>query len=155
MSENPTLAALGLKPLADIRKDAEEAEEVFSDQPIQGVAIYEGSDQLPAVPEPDRELLDDLDAAKSNINSIIEQGTDGLTDILSIAKQTESPQAFLAATAMMKALLEANREKVNMSEKKKFEKNEQPAAHAVTNVTNNNLVLSTTDLLAMLKGDKK
>ena len=155
MQQNPTLSALGLKPLSEIRAESvEETEVQFEEAEVTEVTVYEGSDQLPAVPEPDKELLDDIDFAKNNIKTILEQGADGLTEILSIAKQTESPQAFMAATGIMKALLEANRELINTAKEKKFEKQEQPAQHTTNNVTNNNLVLSTADLLEMLKGGK-
>jgi hypothetical protein len=159
--------ALGLKSLTEIRKDNNDDTEIVDDAEIIGdnndeevvvdtsVVVYEGSDQLPSIPEPDKELLNDIDLAKNNIKKILEVGSDSLAEIASIAKQTESPQAFLAQVQMMKTLLEANRELVNTSKEKKFEKTEQPGNHSTTNVTNNNLVLSTADLLEMLKDGKK
>jgi len=160
MTDKFTMSALGLKPLSEIRAENEEADIVdadFEDTDDDGssaVVTYEGSDQLPAVPEPDKELLDDIDLAKENIKKILEIGSDSLAEIASVAKQTESPQAYLAQVQVMKALLEANRELISTSKEKKFEKTEQPGNHTTTNVTNNNLVLSTNDLLEML-GKKK
>jgi hypothetical protein len=58
----------------------------------------------------------------------------------------------------MKTLLDANKDFVEMSMKKKYAKEEilnPKEEQATTNVTNNNLILSTADLLAMIKGDKK
>jgi hypothetical protein len=56
----------------------------------------------------------------------------------------------------MKTLLDANKDFVDMSMKKKYAVDEMnaPKEAAQTNVTNNNLIVSTADLLKMLKGDK-
>jgi hypothetical protein len=55
----------------------------------------------------------------------------------------------------MKTLLDANKEYSDISSKKKFATEEinGPKEAAQTNVTNNNLILSTADLLKMMKGE--
>jgi hypothetical protein len=55
----------------------------------------------------------------------------------------------------MKTLLDANKDFVEMSMKKKYAVDEvnAPKEAAQTNVVNNNLILSTTDLLKMIKGE--
>jgi hypothetical protein len=50
----------------------------------------------------------------------------------------------------MKTLLEANKDFVEISTKKRYAKEEQAPQ---TQVTNNNLIVSTADLLKMIKGD--
>lgn len=157
-----TVGALGLRPLADIRAEQQqqaEVVEVVEGEIVQSVDIdiYEGSDQLPAIPDPDVELLNDIVAARKNVKNVIKVGKDALTEIVSIAKQTESPTAFLAANQLMKTLLDASRELINTAKEKKFEKTEQPNNHTTTtnNVTTNNLVMSTQDLLDMLADKKK
>jgi hypothetical protein len=152
MSDDESLKKLGLRHFNEVIAEKEEQEK---EEETSEMVVYEGSENLPAVPEPDIELLTDIDTAKQNIQHIIDVGTSSLKEIADVAKATESPTAFMAQVQMMKALLEANREKVAMSEKKKFEKTEQPVNHSTTNVTNNNLVLSTADLLEMLKGGSK
>jgi hypothetical protein len=55
----------------------------------------------------------------------------------------------------MKTLLDANKDYADISTKRKFAKEEinGPKEAAQTNVTNNNLIVSTSDLLRMIKGE--
>jgi hypothetical protein len=98
----------------------------------------------------------DIELARSNIKNIIEQGDESLNELINLAKQSESPRAFEVVSSMMNTLLHANKDFVEMSMKKKYAKEEilnPKEEQAATNVTNNNLILSTTDLLKMLKGE--
>ena len=67
--------------------------------------------------------------------------------------QSRYAKAYEVVSTLMKTLIDANKEFVGMSEKKKYAKEDHPAGQATTNVTNNNLILSTTDMLKMIKGD--
>jgi len=147
MSEEIIAEALGLKSLAQVKNEQEEAPketlpEILDDDdaPMPMVSI-----------ESNDEHLSDVEFAKNNIKNIIEKGDSSLEELVNLAKQSESPRAFEVVSGMMKTLLDANREFVDMSAKKKYAKEDSPASQ--TNVTNNNLVLSTTDLLKMLKGE--
>lgn len=138
---NPIDEALGLRPMEEI--DPENSPTVVEETPA---AVYE---------ETDDETLRDLELARSNIQNIIQTGDDSLKEMIDLAKQSESPRAFEVAATLMKTLLEANKDFVDISSKKKeykSEKNKSPDS-SQTNVTNNNLILSTADLLKML-GDK-
>ena len=70
--------------------------------------------------------------------------------MVEIAKQSESPRAFEVVSQLMKTLLDANKDYVEMSTKKRYAKEESGPS---TNVTNNNLIVSTADLLKMIKDD--
>lgn len=136
---NPIDEALGLRPMEEI--DPENSPTVVEETPA---AVYE---------ETDDETLRDLELARSNIQNIIQTGDDSLKEMIDLAKQSESPRAFEVAATLMKTLLEANKDFVEISSKKKeykSEKNKSPDS-AQTNVTNNNLILSTSDLLKMIK----
>jgi hypothetical protein len=102
-----------------------------------------------------QENIQDIEKARKNIQNIIEQGDDALKEMMDLAKQSESPRAFEVASTLMKTLLDANKDFVEMSTKKKYavEEKNGPKEAAQTNVTNNNLILSTADLLKMIKGD--
>lgn len=116
---------------------------------------------VPALYEPndsDDEMIRDIEVAKKNVEHIISVGGDSLQEIISLAKQSESPRAFEVASTLMKTLLDANKEFVEMSQKKKerkqeLVKKESSTDGSVTNVTNNNLVISTSELLKMIKGE--
>jgi len=145
MSDEKIVAALGLRPLEEAKN-----EELL-------VAI-DVDDPLPAVQTTDvedDETIQDIELARSNIKNIIQQGDESLKEMIALAKQSESPRAFEVASTLMKTLLDANKDFVEMSHKKKYAKEELlgPKEAAQTNITNNNLILSTADLLKMIKGE--
>ena len=96
------------------------------------------------------ENLKDIELAKANIENIINLGDDSVKEMVEIAKQSESPRAFEVVSTLMKTLLDANKDYVEMSTKKRYAKEESGPS---TNVTNNNLIVSTADLLKMIKDD--
>jgi len=155
MSNDPIEHALGLRPIEDC---IEAGYSASSASDTVAVPVVVG-DTLPAVSTTsadEDETVQDIELARSNIKNIIEQGDDSLKDMLNLAKQSESPRAYEVAATLMKTLLDANKDFVEMSTKKKYAKEEilHPKEEAATtNVTNNNLILSTADLLKMLKGD--
>ena len=107
-------------------------------------------DRLPAVmDEGAEENLADIELAKRNIENIINLGDDSVKEMVEIAKQSESPRAFEVVSTLMKTLLDANKDYVEMSTKKRYAREE--ANPSKQQVTNNNLIVSTADLLKMLK----
>jgi len=108
--------------------------------------------QPPAVLEKNAaENLKDIELAKANIENIINLGDDAVREMTEIAKQSESPRAFEVVSTLMKTLLDANKDYVEMSTKKRYAKEEDQQGK--TEVTNNNLIVSTSDLLKMIKGE--
>lgn len=144
MADEKIVAALGLRPLEEAKKEE--------------LPVVVEEDSLPSIPliDPDDdENVKDIEQARGNIKNIIEQGDDALKEMISLAKQSESPRAYEVTATLMKTLLDANKDFVEMSTKKKYAKEEitKPREAAQTNVTNNNLILSTADLLKLIKGD--
>lgn len=147
MSGDKILESMGLAP---IDKDQEL-------QPVEDI-----TEQLPVVQESNlpatnvaseraaEENLKDIELAKRNIENIINLGDDSVKEMVEIAKQSESPRAFEVVSTLMKTLLDANKDYVEMSTKKRYAKEEKQAE---TQVTNNNLIVSTADLLKMIKGE--
>lgn len=151
MNSDPIEEALGLRPIKDAIEDTREyvAETLPEaiDVPVTDVVIVS--------PDED-DTVKDIELARSNIKNIIEQGDESLKEMIELAKQSESPRAFEVASGLMKTLLDANKDFVDMSMKKKYAREEilnPKEEQAAANITNNNLILSTTDLLKMLKGD--
>ena len=146
MSDDKIAEVLGLRPLEEIRK--ENSTEVLNPEEVM-------HEITPINPDED-ETVKDIEQARANIKNIIEQGDDSLKEMISLAKQSESARAFEVVSGMMKTLLDANKDFVDMSMKKKYAKDELngPKEAAQTNVTNNNLIVSTADLLKMMKGEK-
>ena len=142
MSDDDKIAkVLGVRPLAEAK--SENLPDVV-DVKAQEVVVASNSDD---------DTLNDIEQARGNIKNIIEKGDDALKEMIELAKQSESPRAFEVASTLMKTLLDANKDFVEMSTKKKYAKEEVngPKEAAQTNVTNNNLILSTADLLKMIK----
>lgn len=143
MSEKKIAEVLGLRPLDEL-----------SEEEIKAPVVVE---EVNAPPTPlttaQEEVIDDIELARQNISDLMAKGTESLDELLAVAKQSQNPRAFEVVSTMMKTLIDANKEFVGMSEKKKYAKEDHPSGQATTNVTNNNLILSTTDLLKMIKGD--
>ena len=143
MNDDKISEALGLRPLLEAKKE---------DLPV----VVEEKEILPIeAPVEEDDTIRDIEQARGNIKNIIEQGDDALKEMISLAKQFESPRAFEVASTLMKTLLDANKDFVEMSTKKKYAKEELmgPKEAPQTNITNNNLILSTADLLKLVKGE--
>lgn len=143
MSDDKIANVLGLRPLQEIKQEL-----------LPDVVEEKVMEIVPVNPDDD-ETLKDIEQARANIKNIIEYGDDSLKEMIALAKQSESPRAFEVASTLMKTLLDANKDFVDMSMKKKYAKDELngPKEAAQTNVTNNNLIVSTADLLKMIKGE--
>jgi hypothetical protein len=143
MSEKLIADALGLRPLDEVREEEHiNLPEILDEDETALVPASELND----------EVIDDIEFAKNNIRNLVVKGGDSLDTLLQLASSSESPRAFEVVSTMMKTLVDANKEYVQMSEKKKYAKEDHPAT-TQNNVTNNNLIVSTADLLKMIKGD--
>lgn len=154
MSKDPIEQALGLRPLDEALSEHEVAD-TGTDMPV---PVEETNTEVVSVDADTDPTVRDIEQARSNIQNIIERGDESLKEMIDLAKQSESPRAFEVASNLMKTLLDANKDFVEMSMKKKYAKEEilNPKEEQETaNVTNNNLILSTTDLLKMLKGEQE
>jgi len=146
MSDEKISSALGIRPMSEID---EQEKNLPIEKPVE-VAMP------PAVISvEDDENLKDIETVRTNIASVIDIGKEAMEEMLEIAKQSEQPRAFEVVSTLMKTMLDANKDFADISTKKKFAKEELlgPKEAAQTNVTNNNLIVSTADLLKMLKGD--
>ena len=100
---------------------------------------------VPAVTDDDSET--DFQYARENLYNLIERGTDGLDELLEIAKQSEHPRAFEVVGQLIGKLTETNKELMGLHKTKKDLSTEK----GPTNVTNALFVGSTSDLQKMLK----
>lgn len=152
-SDDKISSALGIRPLSEIEQDIPEENDKLDNPPAE---IEESSP--PALIdnfETQEENLKDLEQVRQNIQGVMETGEEAMREMLEIAKQSEHPRAFEVVSTLMKTVLDANKDFADISSKKRFVKEEinGPKENAQTNVTNNNLIVSTADLLKMIKGD--
>jgi hypothetical protein len=89
----------------------------------------------------------DYEYARENFYNVIEKGTQALEDMLDVAKASEHPRAYEVVSTLMKTLVDANKDLVEMGKKKAQEEAPKDAP-----VTNNNLFVgSTAELQQLLK----
>jgi hypothetical protein len=93
------------------------------------------------------DLENDYQYARENFYDIVEKGSEALMELLEVARQTESPRAYEVLSTMMKTLVEANKDLVTISQKKR----DGDIEHGTQSVTNNNLIITTTDLQKMIQ----
>ena len=143
MSDDRIAQSLGLTPLKEIKEEEITAPAII-EEPAPPAIVSEGDD----------ENLRDLEQVRQNIQGVMATGEEAMREMLEIAKQSEQPRAFEVVSTLMKTMLDANKDFADISTKKKFAKEELDAPkQQETNITNNNLIVSTADLLKMIKCD--
>lgn len=153
MTDDKITSTLGLRPIEEAKEEMASQLPVNSFDTDEVQLPIERPETLPAtVSQEATENLKDIELAKKNIENIINLGDDAVKEMVEIAKQSESPRAFEVVSTLMKTLLDANKDYVEMSTKKRYAKEEHKTE---TNVTNNNLIVSTADLLKMIKGENE
>ena len=134
MSEDKIGQSLGLEPINSI--DGE---------------IIEPTPKKPALREND-DSENDYKYARENFYNVIEKGTSALEDMLDVAKASEHPRAYEVVSTLMKTLVDANKDLVDLSDKKSAK--DAPKEES-KNVTNNNLFVGSTAQLQQMLKDMK
>jgi len=100
------------------------------------------------VPKDEHAAEKDYQYARENFYNVIEKGTHALEDMIEVARASEHPRAYEVVSTIMKTLVDANKDLVQMSDKKveREAKVEKPGT-----VNNNLFVGSTADLQKVLK----
>jgi len=102
------------------------------------------------------DLKDAYQQSKDNIKEIIEQGREAMDEILAIAKEGQHPRAFEVYGTLLKNIVDANKELLNIQ---KQMREMDGVKREVTNTTIDQAIFvgSTTELSKMLKNnnDKK
>jgi len=92
----------------------------------------------------------DYEYARRNLYDVIEKGNRALEDIIDIAQQSESARAFEVATNLIKTMVDANKDLLNLAKtKKELDKTDIPQENKTVN--NNLFVGSSAELLKMIK----
>lgn len=104
-------------------------------------------------PSTDDDVDDDYKYARENLKEIINSAQQSIADLASIASTSESPRAYEVLSTMMKTIVEANKDllDIHKSVKKLKEDNNTSAPQ---NVTNALYVGSTSDLMNLIKDNK-
>lgn len=96
----------------------------------------------------DDKVDNDFKYTRENLYNIIELGNAALEEMVDVAKQSESPRAYEVVSDLLKAIVSANKDLLDLSKKKK--ELEAPEEEEKEGVTNNNLFLGSTEQLQKL-----
>lgn len=100
-----------------------------------------------------KDLNDDYEYTRNNLKELIDNGMNLFQDAVSVARDSESPRAFEVAGNIMKSLVESNKDLLELQKTMKSLLINDKTDNA-TDITNNNLILSTKDLLDIIKSEK-
>lgn len=112
--------------------------------------------------ENNEEIKKDINFAKDNIKKVIEQGMELIPDMIRLTREMESAKMYDSAAGFMKAIVEINKNLIDLNTDKKKEKTKSteikksPETETEKpSVQNNNFYIGTTeDLLDMVKNKK-
>jgi dTDP-D-glucose 4,6-dehydratase len=108
------------------------------------------------IPSSNVDADEDFVKAKSNIASLIEKGEAAVDGILQLAKESEQPRAYEVASTLIKTMVDANKELLDVHKQKKELDKEEYAGPAKA-VQNNTVFVGSTkelqqQLLQLAKG---
>jgi dTDP-D-glucose 4,6-dehydratase len=108
------------------------------------------------IPSSNMDADNDFIKAKSNIASLIEKGEAAVDGILQLAKESEQPRAYEVASTLIKTMVDANKELLDIHKQKKELDKEEYAGPAKA-VQNNTVFVGSTkelqqQLLQLAKG---
>lgn len=100
---------------------------------------------------------EDFETARTNINRLIQRGEEAVDGILRLASEAEQPRAYEVASNLIKTMVEANKDLLEIHKQKK-ELDKEDYAGPRTQVQNNTLFVGSTKelqqhLLKLAKGD--
>lgn len=133
-NNDPLSAALDMSPLA-------------KSDPVQAIIAKAQDDSASA----------DFDYARTNIYGVIEKGMEALDNLGRIADQSQHPRAYEVYSTVMKTILDANKDLLDIQKKiRDLESADEPRNQNAKSVTNNLFVGSTAELqkaIASMKND--
>ena len=98
------------------------------------------------------DLVDAYEQSKNNLQDIIDQGKDAMDEILQIAKAGQHPRAFEVYGTLLKNMVDANKELLNIQKQMREMDEEKKSSKGDTNIDKAIFVGSTNDLSKLLKG---
>ena len=123
-----------------------EPKPIETNQPESNIVPAKSS--LPINVEDD--LSDDYQQSRENLQGIIDQGKEAMEDILRIARESEHPRAFEVYGTLLKNMVDANKELLNIQKQMR----DMNGKKEVNNTTIDKAIFvgSTNELSKLLKG---
>jgi hypothetical protein len=108
---------------------------------------------LPPI-EVSSDVDDDFATARNNLHNIIHKGNDALEEALLVAKTSEHPRAFEVVGGLIKTLVDANKDLLDIQKKLKDIKKSEDPKETPQNINNSIFVGSAAELQALINGRK-
>jgi hypothetical protein len=108
---------------------------------------------LPPI-EVSSDVDDDFATARNNLHNIIHKGNDALEEALIVAKTSEHPRAFEVVGGLIKTLVDANKDLLDIQKKLKDLKKSDDPKETPQNINNSIFVGSAAELQALINGRK-
>lgn len=104
----------------------------------------------------DTNIDDDFATARRNLHKIIHQGNDALEEALLVAKTSEHPRAFEVVGGLIKTLVDANKDLLDIQKKlKDLKKSDDPKENSGSVTAQNAIFVgSAAELQALVNGRK-
>ena len=104
--------------------------------------------------EPDmaQDLTDAYQQSKENLQEIIDQGKDAMEELRQIASAGQHPRAFEVYGTLLKNMVDANKELLNIQKQMREMDEEKKKASSGTNIDKAIFVGSTAELNKLIKG---
>lgn len=103
----------------------------------------------------EQEANNDYEYARQNIYAIIQTGANALDELAQIAAQSQSPRAYEVLSTLVKTLVDANKDLMNLKEKNIEINLKSETNYNADNRSQTNLFIgSTAELQKLLKGIK-
>jgi hypothetical protein len=99
----------------------------------------------------DLDLKKDYEIARENFHDLIEKGKEAFDDIITIARESEKGRDFEVAAGILKNVLDANQQMLDLHKKIREITNYKQQKDEKTTINNALFVGSTTELSKMLK----
>jgi hypothetical protein len=114
-------------------------------QPLAPIEINENAD-----------IDDDFATVRNNLHQIIHKGNDALEEALIVAKTSEHPRAFEVVGQLIKTMVDANKDLLDIQKKlKELKKTDDPRAPAQNIQAENAIFVGTSaELQALINGRK-
>jgi hypothetical protein len=97
---------------------------------------------------PENGKYQDMDIAKENIKDIINKGTESFDELMEIAKSSQHPRAFEVLANLMRVIVDANRNLVDIN----IRENNIKVLHDNRQINQNFFYGTTNDMLKQLRG---
>ena len=132
----------------EMEKNMEEIIDLPETKPM--IEIIDESRVTPmAKPSIDQDdIMDDYQYARENLKNIIDSAQQSIDDLSSIASTSESPRAYEVLSGLMKTIVDANKDLLELQKKVKQLKDD---SEKPSNVTNALFVGSTAELQKLIK----